>query len=111
MYLQISGAMICCQQRIKAEMTMASMHVPTLHKARAGGHLRARSLKTFNTLGRKDGRVNRGGAGGRSRQSRQRKPAGQNWSIRRARWPSHLAVSHFLFPKTLAVKILELTDA
>jgi hypothetical protein len=41
-------------QRIKAEMTMASMHVPTLHKACADGHLRACSLKTFSTLGRKD---------------------------------------------------------
>jgi hypothetical protein len=37
MYSQISEAMICWSQRTKAEMTMASMHVPTLHEARAKG--------------------------------------------------------------------------
>jgi hypothetical protein len=39
-------------QRTKAEMTMAPSHMPTLHETRANGHLRARSLNTFNTLGR-----------------------------------------------------------
>jgi hypothetical protein len=37
-------------------MTMASMHMPTLHETSADGHLRARSLNIFNTLGRKDPR-------------------------------------------------------
>jgi hypothetical protein len=42
MYSQISGAMICCRQRISS---------------RSDRDLCARSLKTFNTLGRKDPRA------------------------------------------------------
>lgn len=49
MYSQINGAMICWSQRTKAEMTMASMHVPTLHEARAEGISRAFPISTFHS--------------------------------------------------------------
>jgi hypothetical protein len=87
-------------QRTKAEMTMASTHMPTLHEARAERHLRRVANQVFHSVEAVEaGARGKGWRGVDSKNPRQDDRQGKSVD-RRARWPSHLAIFHFFFSTT-----------